>query len=630
MTGLWASLTRKRDARAKSTAGSKSITSKEAISNNWYMMKLAWSMHPQRVVADFVKVALEQFARVFYAVVFIKFLLDAIDRESSYGEVALFICVTLGVFMVINLYHQWYEIRFKPISDTILYEKLYGTLFRKAAEVELHCYEDTDFYNTYTTAIKEADIRMQAVISNVSSILFSILAAISVFGVMYAIDPYVILFAIFPIIGDFIFGRRMNQYYYSRYMDNVANYRRIDYVNRTMYLQQYAKEIRLSNIFMVIRQIFQDGYIGVIQVLDRYKNKLMVVDFMRNFFTFLVIFQGVLLYGAYLAMIPGTITISEFAVLASAMVSGSWILIEMAKKFVSVYENGVYINNLHRFLDYESELAERADAVQPSKTGGELRFRQVSFAYKGSGKAAMREIDLVIPKHAKIALVGHNGAGKTTFIKLLMRLYDPTEGSITLDGIDIRQLDLRAYRGLFGAAFQDFQVFSMTIAANVLMREPRGEEDRELVKQALRKSGVYDKVMSLPSGIDTMLTREFDDEGAMLSGGELQMIAIARVFARDVETVIMDEPSSALDPVAEYQLYESIRENCADKTVIFISHRLSSAVLADRIYLFEDGCIIEAGTHRQLMQRSGRYAEMFRKQAERYAHDAAPAAVNPT
>ncbi len=610
--------------RRKKSEGtnSKSITTREAISNNWYVLKLAWGMHPQRVIIDFVKVALEQFARVFYTVVFIKFLLDSLDQGGSYANTALFIGSTLFVFMFINLFHQWYDIRFKPLSDTIIYEKLYGLLFRKAAEVELHCYEDSDFYNTYTTAIKEADTRVQAVISNVSSILFSVIAAISVFGVMFAIDRYVVLFAIFPIIGDFLFGKKMNQYYYSRYMDNVANYRRIDYVNRTLYLQQYAKEIRLSNIYAVIKQIFQDGYDGVIRVLDRYKGKLMFVDFWRNFFTFLVIFQGVLLYGAYLAMIPQSISISEFAVLASAMVSGSWILIEMSQKIVSVYENGVFINNLHQFLNYQSEVSEQTDAAQPSPDGGEIRFEHVSFAYKGSDQQVMQDIHLTIPKGAKVALVGHNGAGKTTFIKLLMRLYDPTNGTITLDGTDIRKLDMKQYRQLYGAAFQDYQVFSMTIAENVLLREAKGEADREMVIQALRKSGVYDKVMSLPHGIDTMLTREFDDEGAMLSGGELQMIAIARVFARDVQTVIMDEPSSALDPIAEYQLYESIRENCADKTVLFISHRLSSAVLADRIYLFEDGCIIEEGTHQQLMQQGGRYAEMFRKQADRYVEDA--------
>jgi ATP-binding cassette, subfamily B, bacterial len=597
------------------------ITTKEALANNWYILKLAWSIHPQRVAADFAKIALEQFATVFYSVIFVKYLIESMEQGGSFQSVASFIIGTLLGFMFINLFHQWYDIRFKPLSDTTIYEKLYAMIFRKAADVELQCYEDADFYDTYTTAIKEVDSRVGAVVNNLFSILFAVIAAASVFGVMFFIDPYVVLFALFPLIGDFAFGRRMNQLYYLRYMDNIKNYRKMDYVNRTLYLQSYAKEIRLTSVYQVLKRLFHESYAGVIEVLDRYKNRLIVVDLFRNFFTFLLISQGVLFYGAYLAMIPRSITIGEFAILAAAMATGSWILIGMGQKFVSVYENGVYINNLRHFLNYESTMV-KDGALSLNEEPAEIRFSNVSFAYKGAEHPSLHRINLTIPKHAKIALVGHNGAGKTTLIKLLMRLYDPSYGAVLLNGIPIQEYDVKQYRKMFGAAFQDYQVFSMTIAENVLMREPRDETDRELVRQALKKSGVYDKVMSLPQGIDTILTREFDDEGAMLSGGELQKIAIARVFARDVKVVIMDEPSSALDPIAEYQLYESIAENCADKTVIFISHRLSSAVIADRIYMFEDGGIIEEGTHVELMGLGGRYADMFRKQAEKYVETA--------
>lgn len=609
---------RNTEEQAKKQSASKGISTKQALANNWYIIKLTWSMHPQRVIAEFISTALQQFATVFYSVVFIKYLIESIDQGRSYGHLFTFIVATFLVFAVVNIYLQWFNIRFKPISDTIIHEKLYAKLFKKAGDIELHCYEDSDFYNTYTTAIKEADSRVNEVVHNAFSIFFAIIASVSVFGVMFSIDKIVIFFAVFPIIGDFIFGRKTNQLYYRRYMDNVKNYRKMDYVNRTLYLPNYAKEIRLSKIFRVLRKIYDDGYAGVIHVIDKYKNRVMVADMFRNMFTFLFIFQGVLFYGAYLAMIPKSISISEFAVLASAMVTGTWILIHMAERFVKVYENGVFINNLHHFLSYESEVKEDDDGILPDDEVQEIRFDQVSFAYKGSERSVMRNLNLVIRKNAKIALVGHNGAGKTTFIKLLMRLYDPTQGTVSLNGIPIDRYHLKSYRNLFGAAFQDYQVFAMTIAENVLMREPESEADRELVRQALIKSGVYDKVMTLPYGIDTVLTREFDDEGAMLSGGELQKIAIARVFARDVEVVIMDEPSSALDPIAEYQLYESIMENCKEKTVIFISHRLSSAVIADHIYLFEDGEIIEEGSHRELMQRGGSYAEMFRKQAEKY------------
>lgn len=597
---------------------SKDITARGALSNNIYVLKLAWGIHPQRVVADFARHALQQFSRVFYSVIFIRFLLEAMEKGSGYADVAIFIGATLVVFFFVDYYEEWYKIRFKPISDTILYEHLYEKLFQKASEVELNCYEDTHFYNTYTTAIKEADIRVSAVIDNVASIIFSILAAVSVFGVMYSIDQYVLIFALFPIIGNFVIGKKLNQLYYSKYMDGVKYERRMDYVNRTLYLNNYAKELRLSNIFSVLKIIYDEGYQGILKLIKQYRARLMFTDFWKNLFAYVLIFEGVLLYGAYLAMVTKTISISEFAVLSTAMVSGAWILIGMSDTFIKLYENGVFINNLNYFLKYESEIKETDEGLIPDQAFQSITFTNVSFAYKGAEQQAMSDINLTIPHKAKITLVGHNGAGKTTFIKMLMRLYDPTGGEIRYNGIPVQDYQVKGYREKFGATFQDFQIFAMTIGENVLMRELETPDDRWRVEQALRKSGVYDKVMSLPNGIDTVLTREFDNEGVVLSGGELQKIAIARVFVKDSEIVIMDEPTSALDPIAEYQLYESIMKECEEKTVIFISHRLSSAVVADRIYLFEEGRIVEEGSHTELMQLNGKYAEMFRKQAEKY------------
>lgn len=218
----------------------------------------------------------------------------------------------------------------------------------------------------------------------------------------------------------------------------------------------------------------------------------------------------------------------------------------------------------------------------------------------------LRDIDMTIHRNEKIAIVGHNGAGKTTFVKLLMRLYDVSEGEIQYYGRNIRELDLPEYRRLYSTAFQDYQVFAMTVAENVLMRRPEGEADYQKVEDCLKRAGVYEKVRGLPYGMDTILTKEFAEDGAALSGGELQKIAVAGAFAKEYQIAIFDEPSSALDPVAEYQLYENILKGCADKTVLFISHRLSTAALANRIYLFENGRIVEQGSHEMLMGKNGR------------------------
>lgn len=217
----------------------------------------------------------------------------------------------------------------------------------------------------------------------------------------------------------------------------------------------------------------------------------------------------------------------------------------------------------------------------------------------------------------KIAIVGYNGAGKSTLIKLFMRLYDVTEGTIYLGNTDIRKIKTDSYRKKFGAVFQDFQIFAASLGENVAMDFIK-EGEREKILEALCHSGMKEKVETFPKGIDTALTKEFQEDGQNLSGGEAQKTAIARVFLRPYQYVIMDEPSSALDPISEYNLNQNMLEIAKDKTVIFISHRLSTTCMADRIYMLEKGRIIEEGTHHELMELKGKYAEMFWKQAGKY------------
>jgi ATP-binding cassette subfamily B protein len=592
---------------------------KVIIANNLFVFRLAWSMHPQRVLADFAVQAGRQLANVFFSVYFMKYIIESISIEREFQQVVYFIIMTLVLIFALILLDNWYEYRFRPLSDLKLYEKLYLILFRKAASVELKCFEDHEFYNKYTKAIQEADQRVSAVLENLSRVIFVSLATISIFAVMYAIDPWVVWFALLPIVGNFYFGKKLNRIQFQQNNERVPYQRKMDYVNRVIYLSHFAKEIRLSRIFSVLRNTYIEGYDGAISVVHKYRVKAGVVSFFKIFTTFTLIFQGVLLYGAYLAIVKQSISISSFIVLGSAMVGGAWSLIRLSDSFVEINKNGIYIENLKTFLSYVSEIQEHAEPVQLiAPPIQQLSFRHIYFTYDGAVEATIRDITIEVNKNEKIALVGHNGAGKSTLIKLMMRLYDPTEGEILWNGQNIKEFDLLSYRSMFGTIFQDFKIFSMTIAENVLMRDLVSEADRQLVISALQKSRVYDKVASLPKGIDTMLTKEFDDQGVVLSGGEFQKIAIARIFAQQAEILVLDEPTSALDPIAEYEIFESMMEACTDKAVVIISHRMSSAMLADRIYFMEDGEIRESGSHIELMQLQGKYAELFLKQAEKY------------
>ncbi|MBR3691479.1 MAG: ABC transporter ATP-binding protein, partial [Clostridia bacterium] len=247
----------------------------------------------------------------------------------------------------------------------------------------------------------------------------------------------------------------------------------------------------------------------------------------------------------------------------------------------------------------------------------EIRAEGLTFAYPGSDKAVLDGIDLTIAPGERVALVGYNGAGKTTLIKLLLRLYDPTEGRILLNGHDLREYDITSLREYFGCVFQDFVLFAATLGENVAC-DFMENSDPGKIREALDLAGFSERLAKMEKGIDTPLTREFDENGLNLSGGENQKVAMARTFAKPSGCIILDEPSAALDPLSEYRLNESMNAAAAGRTVVYISHRLSTTRMADRICMMEQGRIIESGSHDELMTQNGKYAEMFESQASRY------------
>ena len=279
---------------------------------------------------------------------------------------------------------------------------------------------------------------------------------------------------------------------------------------------------------------------------------------------------------------------------------------------------GQYAEKFRKLLDYEPVI-EVADGLTPDKSAGALELHNVSFRYPNTDKDTLKDISIEIKPGEKIAIVGENGAGKTTFVKLLMRLYDVTDGSIKYNGHDIREYKTSEYRKKISAVFQDYNIYAATLAENVLLRTYKKEDEKDVI-EALKKADFSKKLSKLPDGIYTNLTREFSEDGVNLSGGESQKIAISRVFLNDEDRAIsiLDEPSSALDPVSEYKLNKNLIDHAQNDTVIFISHRLSTTRMADRIYLFEHGSIIEQGSHEELMAHNGRYREMFDRQAKNY------------
>lgn len=408
----------------------------------------------------------------------------------------------------------------------------------------------------------------------------------------------------------------MNQIFYERYQDGVPYERKLNYINRVMYLKEYAKEFRLSNVYHVVEDQYARATEGKSGIWKKYFKRAFPIGMLQYFFSYIVIFEGILLYGGYQAIVPAApgVTFSQMAVLTSVMVTASWVWVQVINAVNRSTENSLLVDNLRMFLAYEETIPEDGEGILPEPEIFSIEFCHVSFAYQ-EGKPVLEDVSFCVEPGKSLVLVGQNGAGKSTVIKLLLRLYEPTKGVIRVNHRDIREYQPAAYRRLFACAFQDGTIMPGTVRYNVLMG--REGSDGEVVS-ALRKAGVWERIEKLPLGLDTPLTREFDEKGVLLSGGECQKILVARAFANPAPVAIFDEPSSALDPIAENELLSRILQETRGKTRILISHRLSCVRDADCVLLFENGRKAEEGTHRSLMQQNGKYAEMYRVQERNY------------
>lgn len=589
---------------------------KKILRNNIYALKLAFEISKKRVIFALVKRLIEYLLWVFYSAFFVRFILDAIERSRPLSEILSAILVIGGVSLLLEAFLYYCNNVMFPSLDVIIFHRLYNMVYKKAENVEIGCYEDREFYDSFSTALDDMGTKLCQCIDNMSTVISGTVGGVLACYTMVEIDPWTVLFLIAPLVGNFIFAPKMNQIYYERYKESVPYDRKIHYVNRVMYLKEYAKEFRLSNVYNVVEEQYAQATEGKSGIWKAYFKRAFSIGMLQYFFSYMVIFEGILLYGAYQAIVPAVpgVTFAQMAVLTSVMVTASWVWVQVINAVNRSTENSLLVDNLRRFLAYEETIPEDGEGCIPEPEVHSIEFSHVSFAYK-EGQPVLDDVSFCVEPGKSVVLAGQNGAGKSTVIKLLLRLYDPAEGVIKVNGRDIRDYQPAAYRRLFACAFQDGAVMPGTVRYNILMGREGSDEE---VVSALKKAGIYEKMKHLPLGLDTPLTREFDENGVLLSGGECQKILVARAFANPAPVWVFDEPSSALDPIAEHELLSGILRETQGKTKILISHRLSCVKDADKVLFFESGKKAEEGTHGTLMRKNGKYAKMYRVQERNY------------
>ncbi|MCI9449885.1 MAG: ABC transporter ATP-binding protein [Clostridiales bacterium] len=549
-------------------------------------------------------------------VVFIKYLFDMIEQKKSFAQIMVLIALIGTYMLLIYVFHEKFYQFVKPRTEQELHEKMHSRLFGKAMSLDLAKYDDPEFYNDYVWVMNNFEGEVMDVAFDIGKFINRLLATSVIVTLVATIDVTVVIAIAFAVALSVVIKYFRTKLEFAKQGDLKPSERKAEYVGRVFYLADYAEEIRLSRASEILDSDFSDALDEQIAINKKYGKKLLLCGMLRDLTSSALINVGIITLLVYKIMVEGSISLGDFA----ASIGGTWALFwqlnNLLEYFTKSAGHGMYAEKLKKFLECEPAIGDTDDSVSVPEFAS-LTLRDMSFSYGSSDKKVLKNINLTINKNEKIALVGYNGAGKSTLIKLIMRLYDPTSGSVEWNGENIKNLKVDEYRGKFGTVFQDFQIFAVSVAENV-KADVVEDGDSEKIKAALDRSGLSAKVSELPHGIDTEVTREFSEDGANLSGGERQKLAIARAFMKDADLIILDEPSSALDPMSEYELNHTMMDAASDKTVIFISHRLSTTIMADRIYMLADGEIIEEGSHEELMKRDGKYAEMFRMQAEKY------------
>lgn len=584
------------------------------LKNVIFALKLVWEADKRLLIGYFVtEISNKVLSMYVQNILFLKVLLSIIDGDADFKTYFTYLLLFFGIYFTVNAISA-YATRQRLVATKVVLKNVNNKIFKKATELDVSCYENPEFYDKYQRATLVLSSSYYDLICwDVAAVVGGIIALICVITTVTVINPMYLLFLL-PVTLVFAIELLKSKAVYKRDLQMTKNNRIKAYIQRTMFLKEFSKDMRTSNIFAVLTKRFKAAIDANVLILKSYGVKLFIYSMVSSLFSDFIPIIGTYAFAGYQFIFTQALTISGFSVVLASINSVRDSTLSIAEGFDEMTQMALFFQNLRDFFDYEPKIT---DGGKDAEEFQSIEFKNVSFTYPDTTKEILKNVSFKITKGETIAIVGVNGAGKSTLVKLLLRFYDANEGEILYNGINVKEYNVQSLRNAFATVFQDYKNFAVSVNENIMCHEC-SDEEKQIAEKALRQSGVWDKIASLPKGADTVLTREFEIDGAGLSGGENQKVSAARLFAREFEIAILDEPSSALDPIAEYKMYENLIDVTKDKTVIYISHRLSSAVLSDRIYVLGNGTILESGSHAELMAQGGEYSKMFTLQASSY------------